>query len=131
MPAADHSPDDGDSPQAGRKPRPRAAQPEPGEDRPTARQSDRGAKIERHIQTVLVSLTTASIFFVADYVYKDNRAGGMAQVQLQALTTQVVEMREDLRALQNSYTALMTNYARKEDVKELDARVRNLESKRR
>ncbi len=76
--------------------------------------------LERHIQTILISVCTGALFFAANYVYTDNQSKAVQKSQLEALTVQVIEMRADLKALQ-------TNYARRDELKELEIRVRQLE----
>lgn len=80
----------------------------------------RASAIERHIQTILITVITAALIFAANYFYSDNRQKAVAQTQLEVLTAQVIEMRADLRALQN-------NYMKREDYKELDLRLRDIE----
>lgn len=80
------------------------------------------ANMERHFQTVLISIVTGSIIFSANYFYTDNRSKAVQQTQLEVLTVQVIEMRADLRALQ-------TNYVKRDEIKELEARVRELEQR--
>jgi hypothetical protein len=81
------------------------------------------ANLERHIQTILISAITGALMFAANYIYSDNRSKAVAQTQLEVLTGQVIEMRADLRALQ-------TNYVKREEYKDLEARVRALELQR-
>lgn len=78
------------------------------------------ATVERHIQTILVSLCTGALFFMVSYVYNTNEAKAVQKTQLEALTVQVIEMRADLKALQ-------TNYARRDELRELELRIRQLE----
>jgi hypothetical protein len=78
--------------------------------------------MERHIQTVLISIVTGAIVFAANYFYNDNRSKAVAQTQLEVLTSQVIEMRADLRAMQHSYV-------RRDEYKELEVRVRDIERK--
>lgn len=75
---------------------------------------------ERYIQTILISVITGSIGFAANYVYSDSRDKAVQQTQLQVLTSQVIEMRAEVRALQGTYV-------RREEIKELEQRVRQLE----
>lgn len=81
------------------------------------------ANLERHVQTILISLCTGALFFAANYVYSDNRTKAVQQTQLEVLTAQVIEMRTELRALQSAY-------ARRDELKELDVRLRQLERTR-
>lgn len=74
----------------------------------------------RHVQTILISIITGAIVFAAQYVYKDSSEKAIANTQLQVLTNQVIEMRADLRTLQSSY-------ARKDELKELELRLRAIE----
>ena len=76
--------------------------------------------LERHVQTLLLSVSTAALLFAANYFYEDNRRKAVMAAQLDALTTQVVEMRSDMRALQGSYV-------RRDELRDLEARVRALE----
>jgi hypothetical protein len=85
---------------------------------------------EQHFQTILITLITGALIFAANYFYTDNRAKADFEAkavstgnQLQALTKEVYEMRGDLRTLQ-------LNYARREEMKELEIRVRALEIRR-
>lgn len=79
---------------------------------------------ERHLQTILMSVltvvVTGALLFAANYFYSDNRAQAVQQTQLEALTTQVLEMRGDLRLLRDSYV-------RREEMKDLDGRMRDVE----
>lgn len=76
--------------------------------------------LERHIQTILISVCTGALFFAANYVYTDNQSKAVQKTQLEALTVQVIEMRSDLKALQ-------VNYARRDELKELELRIRQIE----
>lgn len=82
------------------------------------------ANVERHIQTILISVITGALMFAANYFYSDNKSKAVQQTQLEVLTTQVIEMRSDLRALQ-------TNYVKRDELKDLELRVRVLEGARR
>lgn len=86
----------------------------------TSEVPDRRASIERHLQSIMLAVVTAAIFFAAKYIYDDNRAKALAQLQLELLTTQVIELRTEVRALQG-------NYIRRDDFRELEQRVRQLE----
>lgn len=79
--------------------------------------------LERHVQTILISIITGSIVFAANYVYNDSKDKAIQQTQLQVLTSQVIEMRAEVRALQG-------NYVKVDQVKELEQRVRALETRR-
>ena len=81
------------------------------------------AAIERHIQTILIAVITGALFFSANYIFTDTRSKGVQQTQLEVLTSQVIEMRGDLRSLQN-------NYVRRDELKEIEIRVRTIESLR-
>lgn len=82
------------------------------------------ANMERHIQTVLISVITGALMFAANYFYNDNRSKAVQQTQLEVLTAQVIEMRADFRAMQNSYV-------KREEMKELESRLRLLEARQR
>jgi Tfp pilus assembly protein PilN len=85
-----------------------------------ARERRSSANMERHIQTILISVITGALMFAANYFYSDNKSNAVQQTQLQVLTTQVIEMRADLRAMQN-------NYVKSDDFKDLESRVRAIE----
>lgn len=89
-------------------------------DSSTEDRRDKGATLERHIQTILISVVTGALMFAANYFYNDNRSKAVQQTQLEVLTAQVIEMRADLRAMQ-------TSYVRREEYKELEQRLRELE----
>ena len=58
--------------------------------------------------------------FSANYFYTDNQSKAVQKTQLEMLTGQVIEMRADLRSLQ-------TNYVKREEYKELELRMRDME----
>jgi hypothetical protein len=76
--------------------------------------------LERHVQTILISIITGSLIFAASYVYNDNRSKAVQQTQLEVLTAQVIEMRADLRAMQNTYV-------KSDELRQLEGRVRAVE----
>lgn len=76
--------------------------------------------VERHFQTFLISVITTAVLFTAGYIFTDNREKGVASAQLQALTSMVIEMRGEIRAMQNNYTT-------KEETKDIEMRLRSLE----
>lgn len=78
--------------------------------------------MERHIQTILISIVTGSIVFAANYFYTDNQAKAVQRTQLEVLTTQVIELRADIRAMQNSYV-------KREEFADHETRLRQLEKK--
>lgn len=80
--------------------------------------------VERHIQTVLISVVTGSLIFAANYFYSDNRDKAVSKSQLEVLTVQVLEMRNDIRSLQS-------NYVKAEEVRDMQRRVLELERKSR
>lgn len=79
-----------------------------------------GATIERHVQTIMITLITGALFFAANYFYTDNKGKAVQQTQLEVLTSQVIEMRADLKSLQ-------ANYVKHSDFKDLESRVRVME----
>lgn len=77
--------------------------------------------MERHVHTILISLITGAILFAANYFYNDNRSKAVQQTQLEVLTAQVIEMRADLRSMQNTYV-------KREEYRDLETRVRSIEA---
>lgn len=78
---------------------------------------------EQHLQTVLISVITGALVFAANYFYTDNREKAGTKTQLDILTNQVVEMRADIRALRDTYV-------KRDELKELEQRVRDIEMRR-
>lgn len=76
--------------------------------------------LERHVQTVLIALTTAGIAFTASYIYDANRSNAIQQAQLASLTGVINELRSDVKALQG-------NWVRREEFDRLESRIRNVE----
>lgn len=63
----------------------------------------KGSNIERHLQTILISIITGAIFFSASYFFNDKSDKAVLSTQLAALTSQVVDMRAELRSMQAVY----------------------------
>lgn len=80
------------------------------------------ANMERHVQTILISIITGAIFFAGSYFFTDTDAKATQRTQLATLTTQVIELRADIRAMQNSYV-------QKADFVELEIRLRRAEER--
>lgn len=76
--------------------------------------------MERHIQTILISIVTGSLIFAATYFYTDNKDKALAKSQLEVLTVQVLEMRADVKSLQ-------LNVVRPDELRDLQRRVLDLE----
>lgn len=93
------------------------------QDQPLPPERRTSVNLERHFQTILITIITGAVMFAAQYVYNDNRSKAVQQTQLEVLTTQVIEMRADIKAMQS-------NYVRREEFKELDIRLRALERQR-
>ena len=80
------------------------------------------ANIERHIQTILISIVTGSIVFAATYFFNDKAEKAVTSQQLSTLTQQVIELRADIKAMQG-------NYVTKDDFHDHESRIRTLESR--
>lgn len=89
------------------------------EDATPERRKDVGA-VERHLQTILISVITGAIFFSANFIYNDNRTKAVQQTQLEVLTSQVIELRADVRGLRD-------NYASRADLEKVEDRLRIVE----
>jgi hypothetical protein len=76
--------------------------------------------IERHVQTVLISVVTGALVFAASYFYNDNSTKAVLANQLSALNQQVAEMRGEIRAMQS-------NYVSKDDFRDHELRLRRTE----
>lgn len=84
--------------------------------------SDRRAAgaIERHIQTILISVIVGALTYAASYVFNDKADKAVLASKLDALTTQVAEMRGEVGAMRS-------NLAGKEQVLDHETRIRALE----
>ena len=91
------------------------------DDQVPAQERRSAANMERHVHTILISLITGAILFAANYFYNDNRSKAVQQTQLEVLTAQVIEMRADLRSMQNTYV-------KREEYRDLETRVRSIEA---
>jgi hypothetical protein len=80
------------------------------------------ANIERHIQTVMIALTTGSIMFAANYFFNDTGSKAHNKAQLDFAVSQIVELRADLKAAQ-------LLYARRDELATLAGRQDALESR--
>lgn len=79
--------------------------------------------IERHAQTILISVITAAILFSATFIYNSNAS-------LTVLTTRVEYMTKAISKLEAKLDEMNNNYVQKEDFNDLEKRVRVLEQKR-
>jgi hypothetical protein len=77
------------------------------EDQPTSRRDrradDQKTGLERHIQSIILTIATGTIFFCATFVYNTKSEVAVIQVQIQQVTTQLIEIRSDLKAMQSLY----------------------------
>jgi len=76
--------------------------------------------IEKHIQTILVSLITGAIVFASSYVFNDKSDKAVLASQLQSISTQVAELRSEVRGIQ-------ANFATKDSYTDHENRIRALE----
>lgn len=84
-------------------------------------QGSNGA-MERHIQTIMIALITGSIVFAATYFFNDNSSKAVLVNQLNQLSTQLQELRGDVRNMQNQLVP-------KEQYNDHEIRLRALEKK--
>lgn len=78
--------------------------------------------MERHIQTILVSVLTGAILFAGSYVFNNKGDTAVLVTQIAALTAQVAELRSEVRSIRN-------DFATKDSVIDHENRIRNLERK--
>lgn len=78
--------------------------------------------IEKHIQTILVSLITGAIVFASSYVFNDKSDKAVLASQLQTISAQVAELRSEVRASSVSF-------ATKDSHIDHENRIRTLERK--
>jgi outer membrane murein-binding lipoprotein Lpp len=77
----------------------------------------RSGTLERHIQTVLISVVVGVLAFAGNYFFSDKADKAVLVAQLSALTQQVAEMRGEVRSM-----------ASKETTADHEARIRANES---
>lgn len=76
--------------------------------------------MERHVQTILVAMITGALMFLAGYVWTDNTNKTATKFQLEALTTQVSELRTEVRDIRQ-------NFVRRDEFADHELRIRKLE----
>ena len=79
--------------------------------------------LEKHAQTILVSIITATLLFVASFIYNNNKDVSNLAIKLEVVTTQIAK-------LENKIDLLSSNYVTKTDFNEPDKRVRVVEQRR-
>ncbi len=65
--------------------------------------------LQKHAPTAIASLITAAVVFLAQSAWNDRidkADGAVLREQITALTTQVIELRSDIKAMQGNYTML-------------------------
>lgn len=76
--------------------------------------------MERHLQTILITIITGSIVFAANYFFTDKESKAILLTNLSNLTAQVSEVRAELRVMREQQ-------AKQTHVDEIERRVRELE----
>jgi hypothetical protein len=79
--------------------------------------------LQKHATTAIASFFTGAIVFLAQYFFQDRvdkASGAVLQEQMTQLTSQVIELRADIKALRD-------NYVSKEDFRDHEQRIRALE----
>jgi TolA-binding protein len=87
-------------------------------------QEDKRPGIERHVQTILASLITAGIVYLITDQIGSARLLAATQVSMKFLTDQIVELRSDVKAMQQ----INQQYVRQSQYEGLEERVRRLEN---
>jgi hypothetical protein len=85
------------------------------------RQSEQKSALERHIQTVLVTLITAGIAWIVSDRLTSDKAIQAAALKLEYVSEQIASLRAEIRLLQN-------NYVRQEQFADHEERMRKLEA---
>lgn len=78
------------------------------------------SNMERHIQTILIAFITGSVAFAANYFFTDKESKAILLTNLTHLTSQVNEIRTDIRTLRNEQ-------ASKSQVDDIERRLREVE----
>lgn len=84
---------------------------------------EKPSALEKHAQTILVSIITATLLFVASFIYNNNKDVSNLAIKLEMVTTQISK-------LETKIDLLSSNYVTKSDFNELDKRVRVVEQRR-
>lgn len=79
--------------------------------------------IERHVQTILVSLVTMAVGYLVSDQISSGKVAAATNTQMEFLTRQVVELRADIKSLQ-------VTYVRAEQFNDHEVRLRQLENSR-
>lgn len=78
--------------------------------------------LERHIQTILISIITAAILFSATFIFNTNKDGAL-------IAQQVTQMTVQLNALSLKMDSMQTNYVTRAEFKDHEDRLRVIEKK--
>lgn len=76
--------------------------------------------MERHLQTVLISLVVGAITYSAAYFFNDKADKAVLASELRALTNQVAEMRGEVSSMRGAF-------ASQKNVDDHEARIREIE----
>lgn len=79
--------------------------------------------IERHLQSVLLTLITAALLYSGSFVVQAREDAVRTAAQLAALTSEVAGLRSQLGVMQGSYV-------QRDDWKDHESRLRHLEGRR-
>lgn len=83
---------------------------------------EKPSALEKHAQTILVAVITATLLTVASFVYNNSKDVSNLAIKLEMVTAQISK-------LENKIDLLSSNYVTKTDFNELDKRVRIVEQR--
>jgi len=76
--------------------------------------------LEKHVQTIGVSLITAAILFTAGFTYNTSQANAEMAVELKYMRIQLTDMKTKLEEMNNTYV-------KREEFMDHEGRIRRLE----
>lgn len=83
----------------------------------------KSSAMERHVQTILVSLITAGIVYIVTANITNDRAQAAEKVTLEFISRQLIDLQADVKTIQQN----QNGYVRQEQYADHEVRLRALE----
>lgn len=77
--------------------------------------------LDKHVQTICVSLITAAILFMAGFTYNTSQANAQLAVEMKYVSAQLTDMKVKLEEMNSTYV-------KRTDFNDHESRIRKLES---
>lgn len=82
-----------------------------------------GKSLDGHLSTIIASLITAAVVFVGSQMYNTNRGSGELLVKIEFMSKQLDDMKREIATLNG-------NNVTKQEFRDLEQRVRDLETRK-